>query len=151
MLRFKYTDGRDQDFVGLCRELDELLNETAGGEENRAHYNQYNLLDDIHDVVLICDDDVAIGCGSFKRYDGERAELKRVFIKEAYRGRGLSKKLVGLLEDLARAEGCSQMILETAERLGAAMGLYKRLGYSIIPNYPPYEDYEESICMGKRL
>lgn len=50
----------------------------------------------------IYDNDIPVGSASFKKYDDECAEVKRVFIKEEYRGRGISNKLMELLEDLAR-------------------------------------------------
>lgn len=86
-MRFEYTDGRSHDFIALCRELDAFLNECAGGEENRAEYVPYNRLDDIHDVVIAYDGDIPVGCAAFKKYDGECAEVKRVFVKQEYRNR----------------------------------------------------------------
>ena len=35
-MRIEYTDGRDRNFIELCHELDDFLNEIVGGEENRA-------------------------------------------------------------------------------------------------------------------
>ncbi len=101
-MQFEYTDGCNEDFVELCHGLDNFLNELVGGEENRAAYVPYNKLDDIHDVILAYDNDIPVGSASFKKYDDECAEVKRVFIKEEYRGRGISNKLMELLEDLAR-------------------------------------------------
>ena len=88
-MKFEYTDGQNKDFIVLCHELDKYLNELAGGEENRAGYIQYNKLDDIHDVVIAYDNDIPVGSASFKKYDNENAEVKRVFIKKEYRGQGI--------------------------------------------------------------
>ena len=41
-MRFEYTDGRNPNFIKLCHELDEFLNELVGGEENRLEYIPYN-------------------------------------------------------------------------------------------------------------
>lgn len=68
-LRFLYTDGNNSDFIELCHRLDDFLNKLVGGEENRASYIPYNKLDDIHDVILVYDNDIPIGCASFKKYD----------------------------------------------------------------------------------
>ncbi len=95
--------------------------------------------------------DIPVGCASFKRHDDECAEVKRVFIKEEYRGRGISKILMELLEGKGRSEGYTYFILESGEPLVAAMALYKSMGYEVIPNYGQYKDMPDSVCMRKKL
>ena len=131
--------------------LDEFLNELVGGEENRAEYIQYNKLDDIHDVVIAYDNDIPVGSASFKKYDDENAEVKRVFVKEEYRGQGISNELMKMLEQRAREKGFKYFILESGEPLVSAMALYRKIGYKVIPNYGQYVNMEESICMKKKL
>ena len=150
-MRFEYTDGCNKDFIELCHELDEFLNELVGGEENRAEYIQYNKLEDIHDVVIAYDHDVPVGSASFKKYNDENAEVKRVFVKKEYRGQGISYELMKMLEEQARKKGFKYFILESGEPLVAAMSLYRKIGYKVIPNYGQYVDMEESICMKKKL
>lgn len=146
-----YTDGNNSDFIELCHGLDSYLNELVGGEEKRAEYIPYNQLDDIHDVILVYDNGIPVGCASFKKYDNECAEVKRVFIKQGYRGKGISKMLMEQLENAARKKGYRYLILESGEPLVAAMALYKKIGYKIIPNYGQYKDMPDSICMKKKL
>ena len=93
-MRFVYTDGSNFDFIELCQDLDSFLNKLVGGEENRAEYIPYNQLDDIHNVIVAYDDDIPVGCASFKKYDDKCAEVKRVFVREKYRGKGISNKLM---------------------------------------------------------
>lgn len=150
-MRIEYTDGCNQDFIKLCHELDDFLNEIVGGEENRAEYVQYNKLDDIHDVVVAYDNDIPVGSASLKKYDDECAEVKRVFVKKEYRGRGISNNLMKVLEERAREKGFKYFILESGEPLVSAMALYRKIGYKVIPNYGQYIDIEESICMKKKL
>lgn len=150
-MRFEYTDGCNKDFIELCHCLDDFLNELVGGEENRAEYIPYNKLDDIHDVIVVYDDNIPVGCASFKKFDDECAEVKRVFIQKAYRGRGISNKLMELLEEAAREKGYHYFILESGEPLVAAMALYRKIGYEVIPNYGQYKDMTDSVCMRKKL
>lgn len=151
-MKFIYTDGRNQDFAKLCQLLDEYLNELAGGEANRQQYIPYNTLDAIRDVVLAYDDsNTPIGCASFKFYDNKIAEVKRVFVKKEHRGKGISKELMRLLEERAKEQGYTTLLLETGAPLVEAIGLYHSLGYVTIPNYGQYKDLEESICMQKNL
>ncbi|RCX18024.1 acetyltransferase (GNAT) family protein [Anaerobacterium chartisolvens] len=150
-MRYEYTDGSDTDFILLCNELDEFLNKLVGGEENRSQYIPYNRLDDIHNIVMVYDKSKPIGCASFKHYDTETAEVKRVFIKEEYRGKGISKKLMELLEQRAKKQGYKKFVLESGEPLIAAMILYRSTGYYEIPNFGDYKDMPDSICMEKVL
>lgn len=150
-MRFIYTDGRNKDFIVLCHMLDNFLNELVGGEQNRAQYIPYNKLDDIHDVIVAYDGDVPVGCASFKKYDEENVEVKRVFIKDEYRGRGISKILMSMLEERVRKQGYKYLIFESGEPLIAAIALYRKLGYKVIPNNGQYKDMPESICMWKDL
>ena len=102
-------------------------------------------------MIVAYDGNIPVGCASFKRYDEECAEVKRVFVKQAYRGRGISKKLMELLEKAAREQGYRYLILESGEPLVAAMALYRKTGYKVIPNYGQYENMEDSVCMKKDL
>ena len=149
-MRFVYTDGSSLDFMELCHELDDFLNELVGGEENRAEYILYNQLDDIHNVVVTYDD-IPVGSASFKKYDDECAEVKRVFVKEEYRNKGIANELMELLENAAREQGYRYLILESGAPLVAAMALYRKIGYKVIQNYGQYRDMPDSICMKKEL
>jgi len=121
IMRFEYTDERNSDFIMLCHELDEFLNQVIGGEENRIEYVQYNKLDDTYEAIVVYDKDIPAGCASFKRYNDECAEIKRVFIRKDYRGRGISNKLMELIEINAKNKGYCYMVLESGEPLAAAM------------------------------
>lgn len=150
-LQFVHTDGCDTAFISLCHDLDGFLNQLVGGEENRAEYVPYNALDDIHDAIVIYDSGCPIGCAGFKKYDDTCAEVKRVFIRQDYRGLGISHRLMTLLEAAAKEQGYRYFILESGEPLTAAMALYRKIGYEVIPNYGSYRDMPESICMKKAL
>ena len=52
-IRYINTDGNDKDFIILCRELDQFLNQLVGGENNRAEYIPYNQLDDNLEIQAI--------------------------------------------------------------------------------------------------
>lgn len=151
VMNFIYTDGRNSDFIVLCHLLDCYLNEIVGGEKNRSQYIQYNTLDDIKDVILAYKNDGPIGCAAFKYYDDKTAEVKRVFVKKEYRGNGISKKIMKLIENKAREKGFEKLILEGGEPLVEAMGLYYSMGFKVIENYGQYKNMPESICMEKAL
>lgn len=146
-----YTDGKNKDFIHLCELLDDNLNEIVGGEKQRSQYVQYNTLTHIHDVFLVYDNEYPIACASFKHYDDEIAEVKRVFVRKEYRGKGISKQLLTSLEKKAKDKGYQSLILETGNMLKEANQLYLKLGYEIIDNYGQYKDMKDSVCMKKNL
>jgi GNAT superfamily N-acetyltransferase len=80
-------------------------------------------------------DDEAVGCGGFKRLDPDTAEIKRMFVAQKVRGRGLGRRLLEELESGARAAGYTRIQLDTGDRLPAAIHLYRSAGYREIPDY----------------
>jgi GNAT superfamily N-acetyltransferase len=148
---FKESDGADADFALLCGDLDKALDELVGRAFQRNVYAQYNLRDAIHNVVLAYDQTTPVACGSYKRYDAESAELKRIYVAPAYRAHGLGAQIVKRLEEKAQKQGYKRCILETGAPLKAACHLYQKLGYRVIPNYGQYANMAASICMCKEL
>lgn len=129
--------------------MDEYLNQIVGGEENRIQYIPYNKLNNIHDVILAYEDIILIACASFRYYSDTVAEVKRMFVREDYRGKGVSRKTMNLLEQRVKDKGFDKLILEAGDPLLASMHLYKSIGFKVIPNYGVYKDLVDSICMEK--
>jgi GNAT superfamily N-acetyltransferase len=67
--------------------------------------------------------------------DGATAEIKRMWISPAARGRGVARRLLGDLEGVAGALGCTVVRLDTSAHLTEAIGLYRSSGYVDIPAY----------------
>lgn len=150
-MNINYTNGEDQDFCMLCCLLDDSLNEAVGGEAQRSEYDQYNKRDHIHDVFVIYDNELPIGCAAFKNYEDGIAEVKRVFVRKEYRGQGLSKLLMEQVEKSAKEQGYKTLILETGKPLTQAIGLYTSIGYHVIDNYGQYKNMPLSVCMSKNI
>lgn len=148
--RFVRTDGEDKIFRELCDSLDGELNQIIGAGKQEK-YDKYNQPDSIHNVIVVFYEGKAIACGAYKLYDGETVELKRIYVDESVRGQGIGKELVRRLEADARIAGFRYAVLETGKKLTSAAGMYKKLGYKIIPNYGQYIDMPESICMSRKL
>lgn len=146
-----FTDGMDERFLALCLELDGYLNDLVGGETQRSQYAQYNTTEKIADVVLLMEDGQAVACGGFKPYCEGTAEIKRVFTRPAYRGRGYARTVMEALEERALSKGYTRLILETGRKMLPAVGLYTNLGYQVTANFGQYCCMTESICMEKRL
>ncbi|WP_242939823.1 GNAT family N-acetyltransferase [Roseburia sp. 499] len=150
-MEFKRTNGKNKDFIENCILLDMDLDRRVGNEIQRDKYNKYNQLDEIQEAIVVYEDNKPIGGGAIRKYDEEDIELKRVFVHSEYQGHGVGTKLVSLLVEWAAELGYKRIILETGKILSEACAVYKKIGFQVIPNYGPYVDIPESLCMAKDL
>ena len=148
-ISIKRTTAADPDFKDLVGQLDhELWNEL---KEDQATYDQFNNVEHIATALVIYADDQPVACGCFKEFSADTAEIKRMFVKKPFRGKGLSKKLLNELEVWAVEKGYRNAVLETSIRFHTARNLYTTSGYNIISNYGQYQNLPESVCMQKLL
>lgn len=75
------------------------------------------------------------GCVGLRPHEGDTAELKRLYVREAFRGRGLARGLVRAVIDAAQREGYARLRLDTHESMDAARTLYRSFGFREIPAY----------------
>lgn len=160
-MEFVRTDGKNGDFIENCRLLDMDLDRRVGKKIKRDKYRQYNQLTEIRHAIVVYDTQgrdgqdhgcyQAVGGGALRRYDEENVELKRVFVHPDYQGQGIGSRLVSLLIEWAAELGYRRIILETGELLAESCAVYKKLGFEVIPNYGPYVNMPESLCMAKDL
>jgi len=143
------TNSSSLGFIELVKLLDKELAQ-IDGEEHRF-YAQYNKIDKINHVVLIYNKDVAIACGAIKEYSPKAMEVKRMFTKPNYRGKGIASVLLKELEQWAKELGYQKFVLETGKRQLDAIALYEKNSYQIIPNYGQYIGMENSVCFEKTL
>jgi N-acetylglutamate synthase-like GNAT family acetyltransferase len=148
-IEYKYYCTVNNDFEILTNELD--IEFSIKNRNKQEMYNKYNKLNDIKDIIIVYDNQNPIGCGAIKKYDNSRYEVKRVYVKNEYRGNGISKVIMKQLEEIAKEKGIRILILETSKTFVEAINLYKKIGYIQIDNYRQYKDMELSVCMEKRL
>ena len=120
----KRTQSESKDFSYLIAQLDNDLNGRYHREQSK--YDQYNKVDSIATVIVAFDEEKPVGCGCFKEYDNDTVEMKRMFVTPDYRGRKISKQLLGELEAWAKELGYSKAVLETGSGQPEAIGLYTR-------------------------
>ena len=111
----------------------------------------YNKTDSIKHVVVAYDGDIAVGCGAFKVYQGDTAEIKRMFVLPEYRGYGIGLKILNEIELWATESDFTAYVLETGKKQPEAIRLYQKAGYVIIKSYGQYKNVENSVCMRKSL
>ncbi len=148
-MKINRTDPDNKDFRELTLLLDELLKENDGDEH--IFYKQFNNPESISNVIVVYKNYTAAGCGAFRKYSEDTAEIKRMFVKDEFRGSGIGKKILSELENWSRELDFSECILETGKKHIEAIHMYRKCGYELIPNYGQYINMENSICMKKRL
>ncbi|MFC8709772.1 GNAT family N-acetyltransferase [Streptomyces sp. NPDC057197] len=113
-----------------------------------------------HGVYLIAydEDGTPVATGGWRSQDKNAegnedgdAELKRMFVIESMRGRGLARRTLAALEEDARAAGRVRMVLETGDQQPEAIALYTSSGYEPCAKFGYYREYESSLCYAKPL
>ncbi|QEE60452.1 GNAT family N-acetyltransferase [Salinibacterium sp. dk2585] len=101
--------------------------------------------------VVAYTDGMPAGCGGLRAVADDEFEVKRMYVTPAHRGTGVSTAVLAALEGIARDRGVRRLVLETGDRLPAAIRFYEREGYSRIENFGPYAGVVTSVCYAKQL
>ena len=102
-------------------------------------------------VVVAYQENNPVGCGAIKEYSGDIMEIKRMYTSPESRGKGIATKILNELETWATELAYTKCILETGKNQPDAIGLYKKNGYMLIPNYGQYAGIEYSLCFEKEI
>lgn len=90
-------------------------------------------------LLLALVDGVVAGCGALRALPGcdypNACEMKRLYVRPAFRGFGLGRLLVQALLDEAKRAAYSSVLLDTLDDMEAARGLYASFGFIEVPPY----------------
>jgi GNAT superfamily N-acetyltransferase len=92
-----------------------------------------------------------VGCGALQPISAAVGEVRRMYVRPAYRGQGLSKLILAALEERAFELGYECMRLETGRLMNRAISLYEGVGFRSIPSYGQYVGDPQSVCFEKSL
>ncbi len=148
-MRILRTTSENPDFRSLVSELDKYL-ALRNGDAN-DFFVQFNKVDQIKHVILSYENNLVVGCGAMKEYAPDSMEIKRMFVPAEQRGKGIASIVLKELERWAKELGYKKSVLETGNDMQEAVGLYKKCGYKVIPNYGQYENVADSVCFEKVL
>ena len=101
-------------------------------------------------LLLVYDDSSAIGCAGIRKIDDETAELKRMYVRDGYRGYGIGVNLLEQSAEIARELGYKKIRLDTLRTMEKAQALYRSFGFYEIPSYR-FNPLEGTIYMEKLL
>jgi carbonic anhydrase len=88
---------------------------------------------------LAVHDEVGVGCVALRPLDDRSAEVKRMYVDDAWRGRGVGRALMETLVAAARERGYATLRLGTLDDMKVAQRLYESLGFRPIERYRPDE------------
>ena len=81
------------------------------------------------------EDDEAAGCVALQSLSDDTGEVKRMYVRPEYRGKGIARALANLVIEEARTRGYARLRLGTLESMGPAQNLYTSLGFRPIEPY----------------
>ena len=88
-------------------------------------------------ILLATLNDQPVGCGMIHALNAQTSEIKRVFVADTARGKGIAAQLCTALMDQARTDGFTKMVLDTSITLTGAQRLYTKLGFTPRGPYQP--------------
>ena len=140
----------------LIAELDAYLDPLYPSESQHG-YSIEKLVEQQVEFFVLYHDGEPAGCGGVQFFadDGDLehryGELKRMYVRDKFRGLGYGKRMLRHLENLALERGVCAMRLETGARQPEAIGLYEKYGYRRIPPFGNYWNDPLSLCYEKPL
>ncbi|MEV6814517.1 GNAT family N-acetyltransferase [Micromonospora sp. NPDC051296] len=93
----------------------------------------------------------AVACGGLRELADGVGELSGMYVRPAYRGRGIGRQLLAALEELAFRRGHSVLCVETGTYLPVAISLYRSGGYEPVPAYRERAGGPNRVFLAKRL
>ena len=138
------------DAAALVLELEAHL-EPQYPAASRHGFSVERLVAEDVDFFVLRSDGTPAACGGLLIVDGDYGEIKRMYVRPDFRGRGFGRQLLDHLAGRARARGVALLRLETGIHQRAAIALYERYGFARIPPFGPYTDDPLSLCYEKQI
>ncbi|HKR13570.1 MAG TPA: GNAT family N-acetyltransferase [Pyrinomonadaceae bacterium] len=91
------------------------------------------------------------GCGGIKIFDGDYGEVKRMFVRPEFRGKGLGKAMLAHLADYAHSKDLDLLRLETGIYEVEAIGLYQGFGFERRAPFGEYVEDPLSVYLEKNI
>jgi putative acetyltransferase len=143
------TNSENLNFQNLVKELDAELQIRDGNDH--SFYAQFNKIDKLKFVIVAFSNEIAVGCGAIKEYSSDTMEVKRMYVMQNERGKGIASAILKQLEQWTTELNYTKCILETGKNQPEAIALYTKAGYKVISNYGQYKNIENSVCFEKEL
>ena len=138
------------DAVALITELDASVVHLYPAR-SRHGYSVDKLLAENVPFFIVRANGTPAACAGIKLVGSEFGEIKRMYVRPAFRRQGFATRLLDHLGAFAATHGIDTLRLETGIHQHEAIVLYERYGFYRIPPFPPYFDDPVSLCYEKRI
>jgi ribosomal protein S18 acetylase RimI-like enzyme len=159
VLDLRPTAYDDPDALLLTAEVQQYYTRLYGGADTTVDPLEFVAPNGLFVVAYV--DDEPVACGGWRRrgIDGDPdpalrpgdTEIKRMYVREAHRGRGYARAVLAELERTAMAAGGRRMVLETGLPQSDAIALYRSAGYEPMPVFGHHRDSPTVRCYAKPL
>ncbi|PAY02367.1 GNAT family N-acetyltransferase [Pseudoalteromonas sp. HM-SA03] len=142
----------DPQVVTVFSEIDKLMNSlypiASAQSLSIEEINQPNVY-----AVGLQNEEGIVACGAIvKQFDKTLyGEIKRLYVKPSYRGKGLSKRIMQILLHYAGEAQIPLIRLETGSKQASAISLYESLGFELCERFGMYRDNPLSVFMALSL
>jgi putative acetyltransferase len=126
-MKIAFLDVISEETIQLFSEQDDFMINFL--DDDSVYYTRYSKNENIKNVWVAYYDDLPIGCVAYRKKSTDVGEVKRMFIKNEYRGRGISKSLLDMVEQHAKQCGDHTLHLSTRITLEPAITLYRHSGF----------------------
>lgn len=101
-------------------------------------------------LVMAMSEGEPAGCAALRRFDENRAEAKRLYVRPRFRGQGVGHALLEWVICRAREMGYRELVGDTVPQMTVALGMYDRVGFE---RTGPYAEVptEGVICLRLKL
>lgn len=87
-------------------------------------------------IIILCKNEgVVVACVGVRRFADEIGEIKRMYVKPAYRRKGIAAELLKRALEFAVKAGYHKVVLDTLDTMTPAMNLYLKNGFEKVPAY----------------
>lgn len=93
----------------------------------------------------------AVACGALRRHENGTGEVKRMYTRPAYQGQNIGGRILESIEQLAKKEGLTHLVLETGDKHPAAWRVYERGGFARCSAVLDYPESGHSVFYEKHL
>lgn len=152
MVRLERVEYDHPDAVALRAEQQAWGDAVYASDPSSAHRSASEGIDpeSVLVTVVAYDDARPIGHACLRRLAAD-VEIKRMYVVPDARGSGVADELLAAMEQRARDDGRSRVVIHTGDRQLAALRFYERHGYTPIDVFAPYEAVDYSRCFEKVL
>lgn len=137
------TKNADKEILTLFSEQDDYMIDFLG--DDKKYYTRYSENEHLENIWVIYSESFPIGCIAYRKKTEGTGEVKRLYIRKEYRGKGISKELLRTVERYAKEQGCKTLFLDTRITLEPAVSIYRSFGFQIVFQQGLYIQMEKEI------